>query len=147
MTIAVAAALTLLVCSGCGREPEEPRAAELREQLGIGPRAAIHWVTLAGEGAREWTRPERLEVEPGDVVVFETADWRAHTLGFRTESLGPAALEFLLSTRQASAPPLVTMGSRFVVTFADAPEGDYRYRSEGGGGSADGVIVVRTAER
>jgi plastocyanin len=119
----------------------------LREELGISSRTAIHWITLGGEGALEWARPDRLEIQPGDVVVFETADWRAHTVGFRTDSLPAAALEFLLETRQAAAPPLVTMGSRFIVSFSDAPEGDYPYRSEGGGGRADGVIVVRIPER
>jgi plastocyanin len=147
MAVAITAAAAALLVAGCGGEPEDPRVTELREQFGLRSGAEVHWVTLAGDGALERVRPERLEIEEGDVVVFETADWRAHTLGFRTDSLGGAPSEFLLETGQAVAPPLVTMGSRFVVTFADAPEGDYPYRSEGGGGSADGIIVLRPPER
>ncbi len=143
---ALTAILTLsliAVIVGCDGEPEDPRTSELREFLSIGSGPAVHWVQLGGEGAREWVRPDRLEVEPGDVVAFETADWRVHTLAFQTDSLPPAAARFLVQTGQAAAPPLVSLGSRFVVTFADAPEGLYPFRAEAGGGSTDGVIVVR----
>ena len=128
---------------GCDGEPEDLRTSELREVLGLGSRPAIHWIQLGGEGDREWVRPDRLEVEPGDVVAFETADWRVHTLAFRTDSLPPAVAHFLLQTGQAAAPPLASLGSRFVVTFTDAPEGLYPFRAEAGGGTFDGVIVVR----
>jgi plastocyanin len=143
---ALTALLTFILCTAvasCGGEPEDLRTSELREALGLGSGPAIHWIQLGGEGDREWVRPDRLEVEPGDVVAFETADWRVHTLTFRTDSLPPPAERFLVRTGQAAAPPLVSLGSRFVVTFADAPEGSYPFRAEAGGGSIDGVIVVR----
>jgi plastocyanin len=115
----------------------------LREELGLNRRQAIHWVTLLGQGAVEELEPARLEVEPGDVVIFETGDWRVHTLAFLRDRMSPEALDFMERTGQLESPPLVTLGSRFAVTFEDAPEAVYPFRSEGGGGAAEGVVDVR----
>ena len=69
-------------------------------------------------------------------------DGRIHTVSFPEDSLPLDAALFLRRTSQLESPPLVERGSRFVLTFEDAPSGRYRFRSEGPGGEAWGLIVV-----
>lgn len=144
--VLAAVGTSLLVAAACSSEPEDPDVAALREVFGITADRAIHFVTLAGEGAWEGIDPSTLEVAPGDVVVFETGDWRVHTLAFDLEATPSDRRAFLEEFRQAASPPLLTLGSRFVVTFQDAPLGDYPFTSEAGGGSARGVVSVRVPE-
>jgi plastocyanin len=124
----------------------DPEEAALRERLGIESDQALLTVSLVGEGAVEALVPDTLTVAPGDVVVFETGDWRVHTLYFDTLSMSPGQRGFLRESGQTASPPLVTRGSRFVVTFVGAPEGEYPFVSEAGGGDAGGIVRVRSPE-
>lgn len=136
----------VVVGSSCFSEPMDPEEVALRERLGITSDQDVHSVSLVGEGAVEALVPDTLTVAPGDVVVFETGDWRVHTLQFDTSALSPDQRAFLAGTHQEASPPLVTRGSRFVVTFEDAPEGSYGFVSEAGGGDARGTIRVLRPE-
>ena len=145
LVLAAVVALTLLA-PACSAEHEDPEVTALRDEFGIASDRAIHFVMLLGEGAREGIDPPSLEVAPGDVVVFETGDWRVHTFAFDLDGTPPDRRTFLEDFRQTASPPLLTLGSRFLVTFEGAPLGDYPFTSEAGGGSARGVISVRVPE-
>lgn len=143
--LAVALALSLGACADeepPGGEPPADPEAELRWRLGIEDDVSIHRVSLGGRGSSEHVVPARLEIEPGDVVEFVTVDGRVHTVRFFADSLSAAAAEFLRRTDQMQSPPLLERGARFVLTFRDAPSGRYPFRSDGGGGSSRGVVVV-----
>jgi plastocyanin len=115
----------------------------LVSEFGLRGDETVHTVTLGGQATEETVRPGELVVRPGDIVEFVTVDRRVHTLRFPADSLGPAARDFLWSTEQDGSPPLVGQGSRFVVTFENAPPGRYPFVSRGYGEEACGTIIVR----
>jgi len=139
----------LLLLGGCGGGEPSPESgvppdphAELRERLGLAPDHPIHTITLGGRGGDEHAAPSRVELRPGDVVEFLVVDGRVHTVRFPEDSLTEALASFLRRTDQLESPPLVERGSRFVLTFENAPRGRYPFVSEGTGGSARGVLLV-----
>lgn len=146
-TAAVFAAGAIVAVAGsvtsCASEAPPPSDQDLRDSLAIPPEVTIHRITLGGRGAAEHVVPTRIDVAPGDVVQFLNVDRRIHTVSFEVDSLGAEGRRFLTETAQLESPPLLTAGSRFVVTFRDAPSGVYPFRSEGPGGSGRGRIVVR----
>ncbi len=101
-----------------------------------------HEVVLGGRGAIEHVVPTHIAVRSGSRVDFVTADHRIHTVTFLLDDMTTAAREFLRRTDQVSSPPLITRGTRFVVTFADAPTGFYPFRVRSHGDPVDGAIVV-----
>lgn len=125
------------------KAPPPPSDQELRDSLGIPPEVTIHRITLGGRGGAEHVVPSVIEVARGDLVQFLNVDRRVHTISFQADSLSPAARRFLTETSQMESPPLLTAGSRFVVTFRDAPVGAYPFRSEGPGEGRSGRILVR----
>lgn len=138
--------LTLvLLLAGCADPDELPPApdAELIETLGLDGDEALHTVRLSGRGADEALTPATVEVEPSALVQFVVMDRRIHTVEFLADSLSGPAREFLEQTEQLAGPPLVERGSRFVVTFDDAPAGRYPFVSEAHGGRAYGAVIVR----
>jgi plastocyanin len=148
-TRTLTAGLVLLaagVVTACEPEPPPVTDRALRDSLGIAPSVTIHRIVLGGRGGDEHLAPARLEVAPGDLVQFLNVDRRIHTVAFRSEGLSPEGRRFLRSTSQLESPPLLHGGSRFVVTFRDAPPGEYPFVSEGAGGSETGIILVRTPD-
>ena len=138
------AALLLSTLTACSTEP--PSDPELRQALGIEDARPIHRINLGGRGAIEHVVPARVEVLEGDLVQFVIVDRRVHTITFRGDELSPAAKAFLHDTGQISSPPLLQRGARFVVSFEDAPAGEYPFVSEGNGDPEGGsIIVVRDA--
>lgn len=129
---------------GCRGEPPRPGFppdSVLRTELGLTDADEVHRVAIAG-GERERLDPDEVVVPPGAWVEFVSTDWRVHQLRFERDSLDAARLAFLVDSDQADSPPLVDRDARFVVSFADAPEGRYPYVVEGNGASVRGVVVV-----
>jgi plastocyanin len=136
--------VTVLASMSCGvGSGTESRAdAALRDTLGIGPRVGFHIVALGGSRDSERISPARLEVSEGDVVVFETVDGRVHALEFATDSLSPEVVTFLRETRQLKSPPLMDLGTKFLVDFEDAPDGRYVFRGRTVGDPVYAVILI-----
>ncbi len=141
----MAAAVVVCVGGACRADTAEDPILdeELISELGLAGDETVYTVTLGGQATEETVRPGELVVRPGDIVEFVTVDRRIHTLRFPADSLGPAGWEFLRSTEQDTSPPLVGQGSRFVVTFENAPPGRYPFVSRGYGEEAGGTIIVR----
>lgn len=118
----------------------------LKNELGLGPRDRVHTIVLTG-GTSEHGEPGSASVLPGDFVQFVSGDWLIHEIGFEVDSLTTASRDFLERTAQMASPPLLQKGSRFVLSFVDAPPGRYSYLLEGNTASERGVIVVLGEER
>ena len=143
--MAVGAALAMATAAACSRPPGPDPALQpdsvLRAELGLGDADQVHRVEIRG-GAQEQLAPAEIQVPQGHWVEFVTADWRVHEVRFEVDSLDADALDFLAGTDQVDSPPLIELGARFVVSFADAPEGRYPYLVEGNALPARGVVVV-----
>ncbi len=133
--------LALAACN-VGAGAETASDAALRDTLGIGPRVALHRVTLGGERDTERIDPVELVVQEGDVVAFETVDGRIHELAFDPDSLAPDVLNFLRETRQLESPLLMELGTRFLVDFEDAPDGRYVFRGRTVGVPVYATIII-----
>lgn len=138
----VLSALLLLGAVSCGHPPDDDPDAELKEALGLEADEELYRIVLGGRGRSEHLVPPRLEVPRDAIVAMVTVDRRVHTISFLPDSLSPEAEAFLRETNQMQSPPLLEQGSRFVVSFRDAPPGRYPFVSESHGGSASGVIVI-----
>lgn len=135
-----------LATSGSACEPDAPPSRldpELVSALGLEGHEVVRTISLDGDRGSVPVRPPRLEVGPADIVEFVTADRRVHAVAFPPDSLTPAQRRFLESTGQDASPPLIGQGSRFVVTFENAPAGRYPFVSRGHGEEAGGIIIVR----
>ena len=86
-------------------------------------------------------KPAHVEVRVGDIVRFESRDAAAHALAFDGALLEPGARHFLESTGQLRSPPLLAAGNAWVVSFAQAPPGEYPYVCTTHGGK--GRITVQ----
>jgi len=113
----------------------------LRTELGLTDADEVHRVTVRG-GDREVLEPAEVHIPAGAWVEFVTVDWRTHQIRFVGDSLDAARRAFLEATDQMDSPPLVDRDARFVVSFADAPEGRYPFIAEGNGSPTLGVVVV-----
>ena len=111
---------------------------------GLGAATAVHMVSLAGWGSQERPVPDTVRIGPGAAVVFQTADFRVHSVEFLDGDMAPAQSSFIRRASHLRSPPLVERGSRYVVLFSGAPPGIYPYRVEGFGEPARGAVVVGT---
>jgi hypothetical protein len=131
-----------LALSGCGSgESDLPPDGRLQRELGLEPSDRVHEVRLHG-GVQGSVEPAEAVVLQGDYLQFVTADAWVHELLFEADSLSGPALAFMEGLDQLAGPPMVSRGSRFVLSFVDAPPGRYPFRVEGGGPARTGVIVV-----
>jgi len=128
-------------CRGEPQPPEFPPDSVLRTELGLTDADEVHRVTVRG-GDREVLDPVEVRIPAGAWVEFVTTDWRTHQIRFVGDSLDAVRRAFLERTDQMDSPPLVDRDARFVVSFAEAPEGRYPFVAEGNGGPALGVVVV-----
>ena len=99
-------------------------------------------VSLAGWGGLERPVPDTLRIGGGAAVVFQTADFRVHSVEFLDDEMTPAQSSFIRRASYLRSPPLVERGSRYVVLFSGAPPGIYPFRVEGFGEPARGAVVV-----
>lgn len=132
--------LTLLFA--CDRpDPALIPDSYLQAELGLTPDDRVHSIRL-GTGVAERTDPDSVSVLVGDLVQFVTEDWLVHHIRFELDEADEAGRAFLVRTGQTESPPMVEQGSRFVLTFAEAPPGRYPYRLEGNREPGNGLIVV-----
>lgn len=86
--------------------------------------------------------PDTVRAEVGAAVIFQVADWWVHTVQFVAEEMTPAQIGFLEGRARMLSPPLVERGSRYVVSFTEAPPGSYPFRIDGFGDLARGAVVI-----
>jgi plastocyanin len=135
-----------LFVQGCERpDPELIPDEYLQSELGLTTDDRVHTLSVSAAAA-EVAEPDTVRIEPGDIVQFISADWFVHEVHFELDSMTAAARDFLLDTEQASSPPLLQNGSRFVLSFRDAPEGRYPYQILGNTAAGGGLIVVHGPE-
>ena len=137
MRALLVAVVALLACSS----GDEDLRASL-SALGIHDPGPVYVVSLAGWGGTEQPVPDTVRVPPGAVVVFQVADFRVHTVTFPQDSLTSAQSGFIAQASRGRSPPLIERGSRYIVSFAEAPPGTYPFRIGGFGASAGGAVVV-----
>ncbi len=142
MRALLVAAVTLIACSSGDDDLFESLSA-----LGIHDPGPVYVVSLAGWGGREQPVPDTVRIPPGAVVVFQVADFRVHTVTFAQDSLGLGQSEFITRASRGQSPPLIERGSRYIVSFAEAPPGTYPFRIGGFGSSAGGAVVVEPGSR
>jgi len=137
-------AYCLLALAACQpAESDLPPDRRLQSQLGLDPRDRVHEVIVSAS-ATGVPEPRETVVLAGDYLQFVTADSWVHELIFESDSLTAEALAFMTDLDQMASPPMVSRGSRFVVSFVAAPEGRYPFRVEGSHPAAHGAIVVAT---
>jgi hypothetical protein len=146
---------TVLLVVGCAplgacqtrEQPNlNPPDSLLQDSLGLTADDRVHRVELASRNGSESVQPTELAIEPGHYVEFHTQDGRVRTVAFVLQGMTPAQAEFLRSTAQDRSPPLVEMGSRYVVSFKDAPVGRYPFLVEGNERAIQGVVTVGVPE-
>jgi hypothetical protein len=141
------AVTALLLGAGCRSEPDltlQPDSI-LRAELGLAREDRVYRVALTG-GEVERAEPAALSIESGAYVEFVTTDWLVHEILFDSAALTPSQRGFLERTDQMFSPPMIDRGSRYVLSFVDAPPGRYTYRLEGNGSASRGTIVVAAPE-
>jgi len=138
-------ALACLAVVGCGIETKAPveEVAEESTDPYSEIAAVAQAVQLSGGRDVEHVVPPHLEIELGEWVQFVSLDRRVHTVSFVPDSLSPEALVYLVDTGQLEGPPLLALGSRFLVDFREAPAGRYVFSSTSHGDPAFGSITVR----
>jgi plastocyanin len=72
-------------------------------------------------------QPDSVRARPGDVIRFIVADRHPHSIAFVTAQLAPQLEEFLRRTNQLRSPPLIVEGASWVVSFDNAPAGEYPF--------------------
>lgn len=142
----VTVCVAVLASLSCGTpDPDLIPDEVLQATLGLAEGDRVHTVTVT-TGVGERSEPDTVVVRPGDLVQFVTTDWFVHEVRFDVEALDPAARSFLVRTAQMASPPLLQRDARFVVSFADAPEGRYPYVLVGNRASGAGAVVVTTID-
>lgn len=139
----MAMALALVACRSEAPPELQPDPA-LRAALGLDEHDAVHVVQVRARGVDEIAEPSRVTLEAGAWVSFRGGDARGHVVRFDTLALGPAARAWIRERDQIESPPLLTPASRWVVSFEEAPAGEYPFVVEGGGVTGGGQIEVRT---
>lgn len=128
-----------------GGESDLPPDGRLQRELGLEPTDRVHEVVLNG-GMPGSLDPVEALVAPGDYLQFVNADSWIHEISFDADSLSGPATAFMEELDQMASPPLVSRGSRFVVSFVDAPPGRYPYLVLGNGAPKRGAVVVENPE-
>ena len=141
-TLVVALAGTALACEPRAEPPDEgPRLLELDSATLPLPDSVDLMVVVLDRSLAADIEPAALEVRAGDIVRFEARDAAAHAIVFEGNGLGDEARQFLEVTGQLRSPPLVGVGNAWVVSFGNAPPGEYPFHCATHG--AAGRISVR----
>lgn len=144
------AGLLFLACAtvlGACEPPAPGQGPELELEDGavrLEPGARVHEILVSGGGAGEF-EPASIRAHPGDVVRFTAGDARTHALVFRSAELAVAVREFLDASYQLRGPPLISPGTAWVVSLAEAPLGSYPFTCLTHGG--EGVVSVEPRQR
>jgi hypothetical protein len=147
LTVGRVAVIAILLGTGCRSEPDLTLRPDsiLQAELGLTREDRVYRVALTG-GEVERADPAALSIEAGAYVEFVTTDWLVHEILFDVAALTPSQRSFLERTDQMASPPMIDRGSRYVLSFVDAPPGRYTYRLEGNGSTSLGTIVVASPE-
>lgn len=135
------ASLAIPACQDGAAPPDVVLLESGEVQLPQGARR--HDVRLQGVGAQGEMTPATVEARVGDAVAFNAVDGITHSIVFLAERLDGAQIEFLESTGQMRGPPLLSEGSSWIVTLANAPPGDYPFECALHGGT--GTVRVAAA--
>jgi plastocyanin len=81
-------------------------------------------VQRSGSGDFE---PAVIRARAGDVVRFTAADNGGHAIIF-DDALEAGVRDYLERTGQMRSPPLIVTDAAWVITLAEAPAGEYRFR-------------------
>ena len=137
--LALTAALSAVACNQDGAPPRD--VVQLDDgQVELPEGSHRHDVRIEGVGAPSEIAPATTEARPGDAIAFNAADGVTHSIVFVAERLDSAQVRFLDASGQMRGPPLLTEGSSWVVSLADAPAGDYEFACALHGGQ--GVVRV-----
>jgi plastocyanin len=121
-------ALSALACHK-GEEPPSRAVLELAEDT-IHLERGVALADILVRSASATTpafQPDTIRARPGDVVRFITADRHPHAIAFETTLLTPTLEEFLRRTSPLRSPPLIVEGASWVISFANAPAGEYPF--------------------
>lgn len=133
-----------LLLSSVGCEQVNPALRpdlQLIEELGLSRTDRVHTVRLT-VADQELAYPDSLLVQEGDYIQFVSDDWFLHEVRFDSTAMSKHAWEFMVLNNQASSPPLLQHGARFLISFVDASPGVYPFLLEGNREPGSGVIVV-----
>lgn len=137
---------TALLAAACDRPADEaPATLELEAdtiQLAAGVRLLSVTVSTRPDGGE--FDPELITARTGDVVRFTAGDARMHALAFSAAALAPEARAFLEGTHQLRGPPMVTVGTQWVIDLDGAPPGSYPLTCTTHGASGRLVVSART---
>lgn len=143
---AVSLLLTLVACGEEAGNPHPPDAV-LRDSLGLSESDRVHRVVLGSRDGADFIDPLEVSLEPGAFVEFFAEDRRVRTVSFLLDGLTADQAEFLRSSGQDRSPPLLELGSRFLVTFDGAPLGRYPFVVEGNERPIYGAVAVEPRPR
>ena len=142
----VVATIVFSAVTGC--EPVDPALipdAQLQAELGLTEDDRIYTVQIS-TGVGERSDPGSVTVSAGELVQLVSTDWFVHEVRFDVEAMAPETRAFLERTGQTVSALLLQEGSRFVLSFVDAPAGRYPYLLQGNRANGLGEIVVASPE-
>lgn len=138
------AALLVLGCDRGGTQTTEdelgPRVLELDSARVDLPDSIRQLVVRLDRSTAADMEPATAALRTGDIVRFEALDAGGHAIAFDGALLAPEARTWLEGTGQLRSPPLVNAGNAWVITFANAPPGEYPFVCVTHG--ARGVLTV-----
>jgi plastocyanin len=124
-----AGAILLVAVTGCDRPGAAPgpRVLELaHDTIDLPVDVTLHEVAVRRTQAGEF-EPAAVAATVGDVLRFTARDNAGHAVQFDGAALAPAARDYLERTGQLRGPPLIETGAAWIITFADAPAGEYPF--------------------
>ena len=102
--------------------------------------ARLQEIRISGPAGRERVDPPSIQARPGDAIRFTAGDALTHAVAFDTAAMAPSSRRFLAETSQAAGPPLIQVGTGWIVSLDGAPPGEYPFHCLAHGGA--GRIVV-----
>jgi len=136
-----------ILAAACEAPPQlqPPAELELEDRTVLLERGAeIVDIRLRSPSTGDPVLPDSVDARPGDVLRFIAADALVHAVAFDDSALSPEQHAFLESTGQLRSPPLLAVGSSWVVSLEAAPPGRYPFRSLTH--DAHGVVVLVPTE-
>jgi plastocyanin len=137
------------LCAGCDRTKGEPAAEQGPRVLQLDSTSialpdSVHLAVITLDRSIR-ADMDRLNVElrVGDIIRFETRDGGGHAIAFDGVALATRARVWLEHTGQLRSPPLVAAGNAWVVSFEEAPPGDYPFQCVTHGGRGTVRVTPR----
>lgn len=133
-------------CERAGVQRDEgPRMIELaHDTIHLPAGVRLHDIEVRREAGGEFHPSSAVEATVGDVVRFRADDMAGHAIAFVGAQLQPPVRDYLERTGQLRGPPLITTGSSWVITLADAPPGEYPFHCSTHNAQGRLVVTART---